>query len=47
MFRSIISIHFLPELKVTVNAGTDYSTSNGKDIVDTQAAWYITNGIGR
>ena len=40
-------LHFLPELKVTVNAGTDYSTSDGKDIVDTKAAWYFTNGIGR
>lgn len=40
-------LHFLPELKVTVNAGTDYSTSDGKDIVDRHAAWYITNGIGR
>jgi iron complex outermembrane receptor protein len=40
-------LHFLPELKVTVNAGTDYSTSNGKDITDTKAAWYYTNGIGR
>jgi iron complex outermembrane receptor protein len=40
-------LHFLPDLKVTVNAGTDYSTSDGKDIVAKEAAWYYTNGIGR
>jgi iron complex outermembrane receptor protein len=40
-------LHFLPELKLTVNAGTDYSSSDGKDIVDQKAAWYYTNGIGR
>ncbi len=40
-------LHFLPDLKVTVNAGTDYSTSSGKDIVNDMAAWYFTNGVGR
>jgi iron complex outermembrane receptor protein len=38
---------FLPDLKLTVNAGTDYSSSNGKDITDKMAAWYYTNGVGR
>lgn len=40
-------LHFLPDLKVTVNAGTDYSTSDGKTIVDPKAAWYWGNGKGR
>jgi TonB-dependent starch-binding outer membrane protein SusC len=40
-------LHFLPDLKITVNAGADYSWSDGKTIVDQNAAWYWNNGRGR
>jgi iron complex outermembrane receptor protein len=40
-------LHFLPELKFTVNAGADYSWSDGKVIVPEMAAWYWNSGKGR
>jgi TonB-linked SusC/RagA family outer membrane protein len=42
-------LHFLPDLKFTVNAGADYSWSDGKVIVAENAAWYYnaTEGYGR
>jgi iron complex outermembrane receptor protein len=40
-------LHFLPDLKVTVNAGSDYSWSDGKVIVSEMAAWYWNSGKGR
>lgn len=40
-------LHFLPDLKLTVNAGADYSWSDGKTIVEQNAAWYWNNGKGR
>jgi iron complex outermembrane receptor protein len=40
-------VHFLPELKITVNAGADYSWSEGKVVVSEQAAWFWNNGRGR
>ena len=40
-------LHFLPDLKLTVNAGGDFSSSSGKDITDPSAAWYYGNGLGR
>lgn len=40
-------LHFLPELKLTVNAGADYSWSDGKTIVQQNAAWYWNSGKGR
>ena len=32
-------LHFLPDLKITVNAGGDYSWSNGDVMVPETAAW--------
>ena len=40
-------LHFLPDLKLTVNAGGDFSSSDGTDITDPSAAWYYGNGLGR
>lgn len=40
-------LHFLPDLKLTVNAGADYSWSDGKVIVPEMAAWYYNSGKGR
>ena len=40
-------LHFLPDLKFTVNAGTDYSTSDEKNIQPVQAAWDYSDGPGR
>jgi TonB-linked SusC/RagA family outer membrane protein len=40
-------LHFLPDLKVTVNAGGDFSMSDGKNITSENAAWYYNNGRGR
>ncbi|MGB4292958.1 MAG: TonB-dependent receptor [Bacteroidales bacterium] len=40
-------LHFLPDLKLTVNAGADYSWSDGKVIVSEMAAWYWNSGKGR
>jgi len=41
------TLHFLPDLKLTVNAGADYSWSDGKNIVSEMAAWYWNSGKGR
>ncbi len=40
-------LHFLPDLKFTLNAGLDYSWSDGKVIVSEMAAWYWNSGRGR
>jgi iron complex outermembrane receptor protein len=42
-------LHFLPDLKITVNAGADYSWSDGKIVVPQYAAWFYnaTEGYGR
>lgn len=40
-------LHFLPDLKFTVNAGADYSWSDGKVIVSEMAAWFWATGRGR
>jgi len=38
--------HFLPDLKATVNAGFEYSDSDGTTIDDNNAPWTIGNGGG-
>jgi iron complex outermembrane receptor protein len=40
-------LHFLPDLKFTVNAGTDNSSSDGKMIQPETAAWDFSSGPGR
>ncbi|MFN8241953.1 MAG: TonB-dependent receptor [Bacteroidales bacterium] len=40
-------VHWLPDLKLTVNAGADYSWSDGKVVVPENAAWYWNSGKGR
>ncbi|MBA4322866.1 MAG: SusC/RagA family protein, partial [Odoribacter sp.] len=42
-------LHFLPDLKITVNAGGDFSMSDGKVISPQYTAWYYntSEGYGR
>lgn len=39
-------LHFLPDFKITVNAGADYSTSDGKVISPQNTAWHYNSSEG-
>lgn len=40
-------LHVLPDVKLTLNVGGDYSWSDGNTVVDEKAAWYYNSGKGR